>query len=69
MDKNITARSILYKAFPGIKENDANEMIASGKQCAYPADTTLCHEGALEDTFYMILAGQVRVTKVINSAE
>jgi len=69
MDKNITARSILFKAFPGIKESDANEMIASSKQCTYPADTILCHEGALETTFYMILDGQVRVTKVINAAE
>jgi signal transduction histidine kinase len=69
MDKNTTARSILFKAFPGIKESDANEMIASSKQCTYPVDTTLCHEGALEDTFYMILDGQVRVTKVINAVE
>jgi signal transduction histidine kinase len=69
MDKNITARLILLKAFPGIKESDASEMIASSKQCTYPADTTLCHEGALETTFYMILDGQVRVTKVINAAE
>jgi signal transduction histidine kinase len=69
MDNNITARSILIKAFPGIKESDANEMIASSKQCTYPANTTLCHEGALETTFYMILSGQVRVTKVINAAE
>jgi signal transduction histidine kinase len=69
MDKNTTARSILLKAFPGIKESDANEMIASSTQCTYPANTILCHEGALETTFYMILDGQVRVTKVINAAE
>ncbi len=69
MDTNITARSILLKAFPGIKESDTNEMIASSRQCTYPANITLCHEGALETTFYMILAGQVRVTKIINAAE
>ena len=44
-------------------------MVSSSVQHSYPPDTVLCHEGALETTFYMILSGQVRVTKVINDAE
>ena len=69
MDKKKSAKLILMKAFPGIKESDADDMIASSRQQSYPADTVLCHEGALETTFYMILSGQVRVTKVINDDE
>ena len=35
----------------------------------YPAGTILCHENAIEDTFYLILEGEVEVTKVINNNE
>ena len=69
MDNKKSARSILFKAFPGIKESDADEMIAASILRAYPVNTILCNEGALETTFYMILSGQVRVTKLINEAE
>ncbi len=69
MDKKKTAKSILLKAFPGIKGTDADEMIASSIQRTYPVNTILCHEGAHETIFYMILRGQVRVTKLINAAE
>ena len=35
----------------------------------YPAGTILCHENAIEDTFYLVLEGEVEVTKVINNNE
>jgi len=33
----------------------------------YPTDTVLCRENTIEDTFYLILEGEVEVTKVINN--
>jgi hypothetical protein len=42
MDNKKSARSILFKAFPGIKESDADEMIAANIQRAYPVNTILC---------------------------
>jgi signal transduction histidine kinase len=70
MDKvSLNPRQILKRAFPGMRESEAEEMVASGKVVTYPADTVLCQEGALEVVFYILLEGEVVVTKVINDAE
>ena len=58
-------KEVLRRAFPGIKPDEADEMVASGMICTYPANMVLCHEGAAETTFYIILDGEVEVTKVI----
>jgi len=60
---------VLRRAFPGIPESEAEEMISAGKVREYPPDTVLCHKGAIESTFYIILDGEVQVTKFINDAE
>jgi signal transduction histidine kinase len=60
---------IIQKAFPGVSQKEAGEMAISGEVHSYPADTVLCEEGALERVFYIILEGEVQVTKVINQAE
>jgi len=44
MESIESALIILQKAFPGIKEADAQEMVASGTVCHYPPGTVLCHE-------------------------
>ncbi len=60
---------VLRRAFPGYPKSEAEEMISAGKVREYPPDTVLCHEGAIESTFYIILDGEVQVTKFINDAE
>lgn len=60
---------IIPHAFPGIKTDEAEEIIAQSRMKSYPAGIVLCREGALEDTFYMILDGGLEVTKVINNSE
>lgn len=66
---SISPREVLDRAFPGIGGQDANELIANGKMCQYPSGTVLCKEGAFETTFYIMLEGEVVVTKWINDAE
>jgi signal transduction histidine kinase len=56
-------------AFPGISPGEVAELINNSKLTNYPAGTVLCHENAIEDTFYLILEGEVEVTKVINNRE
>jgi len=68
IDTNIPA-IILPKAFPGITHSEVEELIASSEVKTYPEATILCHENALEYTFYIILAGVVQVTKTINNVE
>jgi signal transduction histidine kinase len=69
MEMRVSARDILLQAFPGIPEKEADDTLATGKICMYPPNTVLCREGARETTFYIILEGKVRVTKVFNEKE
>ena len=69
MELKLDAHEILKKAFPGIKKNVADDLLSSGVPRHFPPNTIICQEGALEDTFYIILNGEVRVTKVINDEE
>lgn len=60
---------IIPRAFPGIKPEEVQEIILNSRLRQYPAGTTLCHENAVEHTFYMILEGDFEVSKVINNTE
>ncbi len=61
--------AIIQIAFPGIQPKEAVRLASSGRVSSYPSETSLCHEDALETTFYIILEGEVLVTKHINDAE
>ena len=69
MPEKIAPLQVLLSAFPGIQENIARKMTEAGRVCEYAENTTLCHEGAYEDVFYIILDGEVQVTKLINASE
>jgi len=69
MTTNRAPGKIIPQAFPGIKPGEVEELIANSKVQSYPVETILCHEDALETVFYMILEGEVEVTKVINQTE
>lgn len=60
---------IIPRAFPGIKAGEVEELISNSKINSYPAGAILCRENAVEQTFYMILDGEVEVTKLINDSE
>lgn len=60
---------ILPRAFPGIKAHEVEALIVHSQIHAYPPETVLCQENALEDTFYIILEGEVEVTKIVNNTE
>jgi signal transduction histidine kinase len=68
-DQPFIARDILRKAFPGIHQREAEEMVSFGTTQSHDPGIVLCKEGATEFTFFIILNGRVRVTKVINDSE
>ena len=68
LDDQIIHRA-LTTAFPGIRPGDADFLIRSGKVMQVPASTVVCAEGEVEYTFYIILDGEFRVSKVINDDE
>jgi len=69
MIKDHIPSNIIPRTFPGITLDEVEELIAFSEIREYPADTVICQEGALEDTFYLILDGEVRVSKMINNME
>ena len=60
---------IIPRAFPGIKPDEIEELIANSQVHTYLPGAILCRENAVEDRFYMILDGEAEVTKNINSSE
>jgi signal transduction histidine kinase len=60
---------IIPKAFPGITPDEIQELISHSQVHSYPARTVLCREDQIEKIFYMILEGEVEVTKSINRSE
>ncbi|HSM71339.1 MAG TPA: cyclic nucleotide-binding domain-containing protein, partial [Anaerolineales bacterium] len=64
-----TPSKIIPRAFPGIKPDEIEELIASSEVHSYAPGSILCREDAVEDRFYMILEGEAEVTKIINNVE
>lgn len=62
-------QEIIHQAFPGVGEQEALEMARLGQVRAYPPGAILCREGAAEQVFYIVLAGEVEVSKQINDNE
>jgi signal transduction histidine kinase len=68
MAPSLKPLEIMLQAFPGIPRNEANELVSVGEIRKFPANTILCHENALASTFYIILEGSVKVTKMIDAS-
>src|SRR5919108_3327675 len=60
---------IIPRAFPGIKPDEIEQLIANSQVHTYLPGAVLCRENAVEDRFYMILDGEAEVTKDINQSE
>jgi signal transduction histidine kinase len=60
---------IIPRAFPGIRPDEIEALIASSSIHTYAPGTILCRENAVEDRFYMILDGEAEVTKNINKSD
>jgi len=64
-EPSIDPKEILQRAFPGITAREAQEMAAIGELESHGAEVVLCLEGAMEECFYILLEGEVRVTQSI----
>jgi signal transduction histidine kinase len=60
---------IILHAFPGIQPVEAEQLAQTGALRTYPSAKILCQEDALETVFYILLEGEVKVSKTINSSE
>ncbi len=55
--------SVLQLAFKGLEEHELREMAVLVQFQTYPPGHVLCHEGEYEDSFYVVVAGTVVVSK------
>lgn len=60
---------VIPRAFPGIRPDEIEELIANSQVRSYVPGSILCRENEVEDRFYMILEGEVEVSKNINNIE
>jgi signal transduction histidine kinase len=60
---------IIPRAFPGIKPDEIEALIAHSSIHTYEPGAIICRENAVEDRFYMILDGEAEVTKNINNTD
>lgn len=56
------AAKVVAQVFPGLGPPEIAALIEEATIRAHPADTTLCHEDRHEDTFYILLDGEVSIT-------
>ncbi len=59
----------IRKAFPALSSDEVLEIISAGEIRAYPKGKKLTTEGAYETTFYILLEGEVEVTKKFDENE
>jgi CRP-like cAMP-binding protein len=69
MTTSRTPSRVIPSAFPGITPAEVEELISNSKINNYPTGAILCRENNIEQTFYMILDGEVEVSKVVNNTE
>lgn len=61
--------SIIQKSFPAFSQHEAEQMLTSGEVRSYLAGTKLTVEGAYQTTFFILLDGEVQVTKKFDENE
>jgi len=60
------AEAILRHVFTDLDSTDLADLAAVAEPRHYPPDVVLCHEGAVEDIFYVMIEGRVAVTKRVD---
>ncbi|TAK11484.1 MAG: cyclic nucleotide-binding domain-containing protein [Anaerolineae bacterium] len=69
MDRDIIIQKALKKAFPGIPEEESSILVTEGSFEPHQPGARLTIEGNIEHTFYILLEGDVKVTKMMNADE
>ena len=69
MPNGTSPAKVVQRAFPGMREREAEDLARTGDVHTYPAKHILCQEGAVEQIFYILLRGKVQVTKLIDPTE
>ncbi len=66
---NIDVLGTLRDAFPDLDDEALIKLTRLVRLETYPPQTLICKEGAYEDVFYLIVAGEVAITKHFDATE
>lgn len=66
---DIDIKTTLREAFPDIELGALDSLEGLIRNRTYPPGTLICQEGAYESVFYLIVAGEVAITKHLNEDE
>ncbi|HSM58188.1 MAG TPA: cyclic nucleotide-binding domain-containing protein, partial [Candidatus Sulfomarinibacteraceae bacterium] len=55
--------TILKRTFERLEPSTLDTLRAVARRRTYPAETTLCRQGEVEDTFYIVVDGQVAIAQ------
>lgn len=55
--------TIFRQVFPGLPEDDVRRLAEVAEVETFPAGAIVCHEGRMEEYFYVITSGQVEISK------
>ena len=61
--------AVIQQAFKGLDRDSLDMLREFAVPKVYPPNTVLCHEGQIEDTFYVILSGRVVITREMEGDE
>jgi signal transduction histidine kinase len=67
MEVNVVAK--LHEAFPDLDENALAQLSGMVRTTTYLPGTLICKEGAYEDIFYLIISGEVAISKHLEGEE
>jgi phosphoserine phosphatase RsbU/P len=60
---SIGTTSVIRKTFSGLDQETVDALRLVATRQTYPPKTTLCHQGKVEHTFYLIVSGHVAVSQ------
>lgn len=69
MHMSIGTTSIISHAFGSLEPHTLDALRAVAVRHSYPANTTLCHQGEIEHTFYVVVDGHVVVSQTLEDGQ
>ena len=61
--------SIFPSIFPGLDDQSLDTLRGFAELRTYPPETILCHQGEVENTFYVIVKGRVAISQVLDDGQ
>jgi len=69
MSAEESKKALLKHTFPDLTDEMLEHVASAARVTTYPTDVILCHEDKIEDVFYIIIEGEVGITKKMGEVD